>query len=208
MEERGRRAGAQPGRRERAGERAARNPRRSRCRARGGRKRLCHLAADPRGQARRDHPQGSAAMGPLANHRRIETIEAMVADATAKGARLLAGGSRIGNRGYYYPLTVLADLPDDTRAMREEPFGPLALINPVASLDEAIRRRTPCPTGLPRTPSRAPPRTPTASPKASRWATSRLTTASPQSPRRPSEGSRNRATAAKAAPRASLATRW
>jgi len=42
-------------------------------------------------------------MGPLANHRRIETLEAMVADARAKGARVLAGGSRIGNRGYYFP---------------------------------------------------------------------------------------------------------
>jgi succinate-semialdehyde dehydrogenase/glutarate-semialdehyde dehydrogenase len=87
-------------------------------------------------------------MGPLANHRRIETMEAMVADATAKGARLLAGGSRIGNRGYYYPLTVLADLPDDARAMREEPFGPLALINPVASLDEAIEKANALPYGL------------------------------------------------------------
>jgi succinate-semialdehyde dehydrogenase / glutarate-semialdehyde dehydrogenase len=87
-------------------------------------------------------------MGPLANHRRIETMEAMVADATAKGAHLLAGGSRIGNRGYYYPLTVLADLPDDARAMREEPFGPLALINPVASLDEAIEKANALPYGL------------------------------------------------------------
>jgi succinate-semialdehyde dehydrogenase / glutarate-semialdehyde dehydrogenase len=87
-------------------------------------------------------------MGPLANHRRIETMEAMVADATAKGARLLAGGSRIGNRGYYYPLTVLADLPDDARAMREEPFDPLALINPVASLDEAIEKANALPYGL------------------------------------------------------------
>jgi succinate-semialdehyde dehydrogenase/glutarate-semialdehyde dehydrogenase len=87
-------------------------------------------------------------MGPLANHRRIETMEAMVADATAKGARLLAGGSRIGNRGYYYPLTVLADLPDDARAMREEPFGPMALINPVASLDEAIQKANALPYGL------------------------------------------------------------
>ena len=67
-------------------------------------------------------------MGPLANHRRIETMETLVADAKQKGARVLAGGSRIGNRGYYYPLTVLADLPDDARAMRE-PFGPLASIN-------------------------------------------------------------------------------
>src|SRR5580693_1675646 len=87
-------------------------------------------------------------MGPLANHRRIETMEALVADAATKGARVLAGGSRIGNRGYFYPLTVLADLPDDARAMREEPFGPLALINPVASLDEAIEKANALPYGL------------------------------------------------------------
>jgi succinate-semialdehyde dehydrogenase/glutarate-semialdehyde dehydrogenase len=87
-------------------------------------------------------------MGPLANHRRIETMEALVADAKQKGARVLAGGSRIGNRGYYYPLTVLADLPDDARAMREEPFGPLALINPVASLDDAIAKANALPYGL------------------------------------------------------------
>jgi succinate-semialdehyde dehydrogenase/glutarate-semialdehyde dehydrogenase len=87
-------------------------------------------------------------MGPLANHRRIEMMEALVADARAKGARVLAGGSRIGNRGYYYPLTVLADLPDDARAMREEPFGPLALINPVASLDDAIEKANALPYGL------------------------------------------------------------
>jgi succinate-semialdehyde dehydrogenase/glutarate-semialdehyde dehydrogenase len=87
-------------------------------------------------------------MGPLANHRRIETMEAFVADAKQKGARLLAGGNRIGNRGYFYPLTVLADLPDDARAMREEPFGPLALINPVASLDDAIEKANALPYGL------------------------------------------------------------
>jgi len=87
-------------------------------------------------------------MGPLANHRRIETMEAMVADARAKGARVLAGGSRIGNRGYYFPLTVLTDLPDDARAMHDEPFGPLALINPVKSLDEAIEKANSLPYAL------------------------------------------------------------
>src|SRR5262245_17508014 len=70
-------------------------------------------------------------MGPLANHRRIEAMESLVADARARGARVLAGGSRIGNRGYFFPVTVLADLPDDARAMQEEPFGPIALVNPV-----------------------------------------------------------------------------
>ncbi|MBD0274463.1 MAG: aldehyde dehydrogenase family protein, partial [Acetobacteraceae bacterium] len=62
-------------------------------------------------------------MGPLANPRRVEAMEALVADAAARGARVAAGGARVGNRGYYFPLTVLADMPDDARAMREEPFG-------------------------------------------------------------------------------------
>jgi succinate-semialdehyde dehydrogenase/glutarate-semialdehyde dehydrogenase len=87
-------------------------------------------------------------IGPLANHRRIEAMEMFVADAKAKGARVLAGGSRIGNRGYYYPLTVLADVPDEARCMYEEPFGPLALINPVRNLDEAIDKANSLPFGL------------------------------------------------------------
>jgi succinate-semialdehyde dehydrogenase / glutarate-semialdehyde dehydrogenase len=87
-------------------------------------------------------------MGPLANERRIDAMESLVADAKAKGARVLAGGSRLGNRGYFYPLTVLADVPDDARVMREEPFGPIALVNPVRSLDDAIERANALPYGL------------------------------------------------------------
>jgi succinate-semialdehyde dehydrogenase / glutarate-semialdehyde dehydrogenase len=87
-------------------------------------------------------------MGPLANPRRLEAMEALVADAKAKGARVLAGGSRLGNRGYFFPLTVLADVPDDARAMQEEPFGPLALVNPVRTLDEAIEKANALPYGL------------------------------------------------------------
>jgi succinate-semialdehyde dehydrogenase/glutarate-semialdehyde dehydrogenase len=87
-------------------------------------------------------------LGALANQRRIEAMEMFVADAEAKGARVLAGGKRIGNRGYFFPLTVLADVPEDARCMREEPFGPLALINPVCDLDEAIERANALPYGL------------------------------------------------------------
>ncbi len=90
----------------------------------------------------------STQMGPLANHRRIETLERLVADARAKGARVLAGGEVPHGRGYFFPLTVLAEVPDDARAMREEPFGPLALINPVSSLEEAIERANGLPFGL------------------------------------------------------------
>jgi succinate-semialdehyde dehydrogenase / glutarate-semialdehyde dehydrogenase len=87
-------------------------------------------------------------MGPLANSRRIETMTEFVTDARAKGAKVFSGGARLGNRGYYWPLTVLADVPEDARAMREEPFGPLALVNRVKSLDEAIERANELPYGL------------------------------------------------------------
>jgi succinate-semialdehyde dehydrogenase / glutarate-semialdehyde dehydrogenase len=90
----------------------------------------------------------STQMGPLANARRIDAMETLVADAKAKGARVLAGGHRLGNRGYFFPLTVLVDLPDDARAMNEEPFGPLALVNPVKTLDEAIEKANSLPYGL------------------------------------------------------------
>lgn len=90
----------------------------------------------------------STQLGPVANPRRIQAMERLVADATARGARVLAGGQRIGNRGYYYPLTVLADVPDDALAMNEEPFGPLALVNPVHDLDEAIAKANALPFGL------------------------------------------------------------
>ncbi|MGX5735039.1 NAD-dependent succinate-semialdehyde dehydrogenase [Bosea thiooxidans] len=87
-------------------------------------------------------------MGPVANHRRIEAMEALVANARAHGARVLTGGARIGNRGYFFPPTVLAELPDNARAMREEPFGPMALINPVRSVEEAIEKANALPFGL------------------------------------------------------------
>ena len=87
-------------------------------------------------------------LGPLANSRRIDAMENFVADAKARGARVLAGGQRIGNSGYFFPLTVLAEVPDGARAMRDEPFGPLALINPVRDLDEAIEKANALPYGL------------------------------------------------------------
>ena len=87
-------------------------------------------------------------MGPLANERRLAAMEMFVADAKAKGAQVAAGGERIGNHGYYFPVTVLTNVPDDARAMREEPFGPLALLSRVRNLDEAIEKANSVPYGL------------------------------------------------------------
>lgn len=87
-------------------------------------------------------------MGPLANDRRVPALAELVGDACDRGAELRTGGDRIGNKGYFFSPTVLANVPDDARVMREEPFGPLAVVNPVSSLDEAIEKANSVPYGL------------------------------------------------------------
>lgn len=87
-------------------------------------------------------------MGPLANDRRIPALEAMINDATMRGARLVTGGRRIGNEGWFFEPTVLADVPADARIMNDEPFGPVAIINRFASLDDAIDEANRLPFGL------------------------------------------------------------
>ncbi|HEX2653624.1 MAG TPA: NAD-dependent succinate-semialdehyde dehydrogenase, partial [Xanthobacteraceae bacterium] len=65
-------------------------------------------------------------MGPLANARRVEAMEAFVSDAVGKGAKIETGGKRIGNKGFFFEPTVLTNVPKDARIMNEEPFGPVA----------------------------------------------------------------------------------
>ena len=86
-------------------------------------------------------------MGPLANSRRPDAIDALVEDARAKGARVLAGGAR-GNQGFFYQPTVLADVPLEANVMSNEPFGPVALMRPFDSFDEAIDQANRLPYGL------------------------------------------------------------
>jgi len=87
-------------------------------------------------------------MGPVANDRRVEALTALVEDARAQGAEIKTGGNRMAGKGYFFEPTVLANVPDTAHVMREEPFGPLAIINPVASLDEAIEKANSVPYGL------------------------------------------------------------
>lgn len=87
-------------------------------------------------------------MGPMANPRRIAAMQALVADACARGATLACGGQAIEGPGFFWQPTVLTDVPEDARLMNEEPFGPLALINPVDSVEEAITRANRLPYGL------------------------------------------------------------
>lgn len=91
---------------------------------------------------------GGVAMGPLQNARRLEAVTALVADAHARGASVIAGGSSIDRPGFWYRPTVLVDIPLDARVMAEEPFGPIALIAAFDTIDEAIAEANRLPFGL------------------------------------------------------------
>jgi succinate-semialdehyde dehydrogenase/glutarate-semialdehyde dehydrogenase len=87
-------------------------------------------------------------MGPTANLRRIAAMEELVSDARDRGAKITAGGKRIGNRGFFWEPTVLSDLPADSKIMHLEPFGPLAPISRWSSYDDVIAQANGLPYGL------------------------------------------------------------
>ncbi|MDR5800975.1 NAD-dependent succinate-semialdehyde dehydrogenase [Caballeronia sp. LZ001] len=87
-------------------------------------------------------------MGPLANGRRLEAMERLVADAREHGAKVLTGGERVGREGYFFAPTVLVDVPMNARIMTEEPFGPIAPIASFKSYDEVIAEANRLPYGL------------------------------------------------------------
>lgn len=87
-------------------------------------------------------------MGPLAHARRVDAMEAFVQDATQRGAKLEAGGDRVGSVGNFFAPTVLVAPPDDAQIMQVEPFGPIAACVSFKDLDDAIRRANSLPYGL------------------------------------------------------------
>lgn len=77
-------------------------------------------------------------VGPVIDDGRVAALERLTADAVARGARLCCGGRRVERPGSFFAPTVLADVPEDSDILREEPFGPVAVINRFSDLDEAI----------------------------------------------------------------------
>lgn len=87
-------------------------------------------------------------MGPLANARRVESMERFVEDARTRQIAVSAGGERCGNQGFFYRPTVLSHVDDDCMASNIEPFGPLAATAPFRTIDDAIRLSNRLPFGL------------------------------------------------------------
>jgi len=87
-------------------------------------------------------------MGPMANPRRPDAMERLIGGAVGAGAKLHTGGRRIGTQGYFYAPTVLSEIPTSAAIMNEEPFGPVALINPFGREAEMITEANRLPYGL------------------------------------------------------------
>ena len=80
----------------------------------------------------------NATLGPLINAKQLGTVTDLVSDAVSRGATVAVGGTAPGGPGYFYPATVLADVPADARILREEVFGPVAPVTGFDTEDEAI----------------------------------------------------------------------
>jgi succinate-semialdehyde dehydrogenase / glutarate-semialdehyde dehydrogenase len=78
-------------------------------------------------------------VGPLVDAASQQKVTELVQDAVDSGARVLVGGSTVGDRGYFYAPTVLAEVPAGARLLREEVFGPVAPVVTFSSDDEALR---------------------------------------------------------------------
>jgi succinate-semialdehyde dehydrogenase/glutarate-semialdehyde dehydrogenase len=87
-------------------------------------------------------------MGPLANPRRVTAMEEMLIDARERGAEIVAGGRRIGREGNFFEPTVVAGISGEARLMRDEPFGPIALVLPFDDDDAVITEANALPFGL------------------------------------------------------------
>ena len=85
-----------------------------------------------------DPMDDTTTIGPLASAQQQQDMVDLVADAVAKGATVLCGGSVPDGPGYYYPPTVLTGITRDMRIHTEEAFGPVATLYRVADIDEAV----------------------------------------------------------------------
>ena len=87
-----------------------------------------------------DGTDPSVDVGPLVNAQTRDKVAAFVADAVARGAKIECGGTPPDGPGFYYPPTVLSNVPDTADCVHDEIFGPVAAIQTFATQEEAIAR--------------------------------------------------------------------
>ncbi|MFJ4367378.1 aldehyde dehydrogenase family protein [Streptomyces chartreusis] len=96
-----------------------------------------------------DPREAGTVVGPMAGERHLRKVEEYVEVARKEGGTIVCGGERLDlDGGYYYRPTVIADLPNDSRVIQEEIFGPVLTVQPFDSEDEAVELANSTPYGL------------------------------------------------------------
>ncbi|GAB2611884.1 NAD-dependent succinate-semialdehyde dehydrogenase [Kribbella endophytica] len=102
-------------------------------------------APPPAGGAAATPSGATSPLSPLANARRRDAVAAMVADS---GAKIRCGGVQPDGPGFFYPPTVLTDLPPESAVLRDEPFGPILPLLPFSTLENGLEQANAVPYGL------------------------------------------------------------
>ena len=87
-----------------------------------------------------DGLEATSQIGPINNRMQLDRVSALTDDAKARGATLLAGGERLGRKGYFFSPTVITDVTDDAPIVAEEQFGPVLPVLPFREIDDAVER--------------------------------------------------------------------
>jgi acyl-CoA reductase-like NAD-dependent aldehyde dehydrogenase len=106
------------------------------------------FVGEVKGFRRGDPADDRTYIGPLTRSPQLKVLEAQVKDARKKGARILAGGNRVKGKGNWFEPTVLVDVNHSMDVMREETFGPVIGIMPVADDARAVELMNDTPYGL------------------------------------------------------------
>lgn len=86
-----------------------------------------------------DGANQGAQIGPVQNKAQYEKLKVLLAEASEKG-RVIAGGAPLDRPGYFIPPTIVRDIPENARLVREEQFGPVLPVLKYADIDEVVRR--------------------------------------------------------------------
>ncbi|MCC7462321.1 MAG: aldehyde dehydrogenase family protein [Gammaproteobacteria bacterium] len=98
------------------------------------------LAAEARKARVGDGLDPATQYGPIQNQRQYRRVLDILEDTRRRGARILAGGSVPAGPGYFVPPTIVTDVPDDSRLVQEEQFGPIVPVLRFNNIDDVIRR--------------------------------------------------------------------
>jgi acyl-CoA reductase-like NAD-dependent aldehyde dehydrogenase len=87
-----------------------------------------------------DGMQEGVQLGPINNKPQFERVSELVDDARKQGAKIVTGGERLGDAGYFYKPTVVGEISDGVRLVDEEQFGPVLPVVPYRDVDDAVAR--------------------------------------------------------------------